>query len=187
MGPTPAHWDLLDHVVGYLRKTRNQGICLCPGRISLNLWSDAGWGGDLERSQTGFVLKLGNAPYSGAINQLEQLVGVFNKAIFCNNQAAVQVVIDNKSPKQMRYLDRAFFFVNDTVRKHGIKITWVKTDDMLANALGAHPFLGLSSCTLKSRSRSDPISLSSPLINWRCGIGSLPAREVRYTWPTLNR
>ncbi|MBW0514299.1 hypothetical protein O181_054014 [Austropuccinia psidii MF-1] len=125
MGPTPAHWDLLDHVVGYLRKTRDQGICLCPGNISLNLW-----GGDLERSQTGFVLKLGNTPILWGskrqsvvalstcaaeyialsdstqhlvqvINQLGQLVRDFSKAIFCNNQAAVQVLIDNKLRKRM--------------------------------------------------------------------------------------
>ncbi|MBW0486829.1 hypothetical protein O181_026544 [Austropuccinia psidii MF-1] len=130
MGPSPAHWDLLDHVVGYLRKTRDRGIRLCPGEASLNLWSDAGWGGDLERSQTGFVLKLGDAPILWgskrqsvvalstcaaeyialsdsmqhlvqAINQLEQLVGTFDRTIFCDNQAAVQVLIDNKSRKRM--------------------------------------------------------------------------------------
>ncbi|MBW0467130.1 hypothetical protein O181_006845 [Austropuccinia psidii MF-1] len=62
MGPTTTHWDLLDHVVGYLQKTCDRGICLCLGGTSLNLWSNAGWGGDLECSQTGFVLKLGDAP-----------------------------------------------------------------------------------------------------------------------------
>ncbi|MBW0464642.1 hypothetical protein O181_004357 [Austropuccinia psidii MF-1] len=183
MGPTPAHWDLLDHVVGYLRKSRDWGIRLCPSNISLNLCSNAGWGGDLERPQTGFVLKLGNTPILWgskrqsvvelltcaaeyivlsdstqhlvqAINQLEQLVGVFDKAIFCDNQAAVQVLIDNKLRKRMRYLDRAFSFVNDTVHKHVIKITWIKMDDMLADALTkrlsgptllqALPFLGVS-------------------------------------------
>ncbi|MBW0482983.1 hypothetical protein O181_022698 [Austropuccinia psidii MF-1] len=182
MGPTPALWDLLDHMVCYLPKTCDRGIHLCPGNISLNLWSNAGWGGDLECSQMGFVLRLGNTPILWgskrqsvvalstcaaeyitlsdstqhlvqAINQLGQLVSDFNKAIFCDNQAAVQVLIDNKLHKQMRYLDRAFFFVNDTVRKHGIKITWVKTDDMLANALTKRllgptlltlPFLGVS-------------------------------------------
>ncbi|MBW0464946.1 hypothetical protein O181_004661 [Austropuccinia psidii MF-1] len=135
-----------------------------PGNISLSLWSNAGWGGDLERSQTGFVLKLGTTPILWgskrqsvvvlstcaaeyitlsdstqhlvqAINQLGQLVGDFDKAIFCDNQATVQVLIDNKLRKQMRYLDQAFFFVNDMVCKHGIKIMWVKTDDMLADAL----------------------------------------------------
>ncbi|MBW0499427.1 hypothetical protein O181_039142 [Austropuccinia psidii MF-1] len=106
--------------------------------LSLSLWSDAGWGGNLERSQTGFMIKLGDAPILWgskrqsvvalstcaaeyialsnltqhlvhAINQLSQLAGDFDKTIYCDNQAAVQVSIDNKSRKRMRYLDRAFF------------------------------------------------------------------------------
>ncbi|MBW0501140.1 hypothetical protein O181_040855 [Austropuccinia psidii MF-1] len=138
MGPTATHWDLLDHVIGYLFKTRNRGINLRSGTLSLNLWSNAGWGGDLKRSQTGFMIKLGNSPILWgskrqsmvalstcaaeyialsnltqhlvqAINQLGQLAGNFNKTIYCNNQAAVQVLIDNKSQKHMHFLDRPFF------------------------------------------------------------------------------
>ncbi|MBW0501224.1 hypothetical protein O181_040939 [Austropuccinia psidii MF-1] len=183
IAPTTEHWELLDHVVGYLLKTRDWGLRLCPGNLSLNLWSDAGWGGNLERSQKGFIIKLGEAPilwaskrqsvvalstcaaeYVGlsestqhfvqAINQLTQLTGHFDKSIFCNNQAAVQVAINNKSRKRMRYLDHAFFFVNDTIRKHGIKVMWVKTVDIQADALTKRlsgptirhslPFLGVS-------------------------------------------
>ncbi|MBW0584295.1 hypothetical protein O181_124010 [Austropuccinia psidii MF-1] len=126
MGPTATHWGLLDHVIGYLLKTRHCGITLCPGMLSLNLWSYAGWGGDLEHSQTAFMIKLGDAPILWgskcqslvalstcaaeyialcdstqhlvqAINQLSQLAGDFDKTIFCENQAVVQVLIDNKS------------------------------------------------------------------------------------------
>ncbi|MBW0509113.1 hypothetical protein O181_048828 [Austropuccinia psidii MF-1] len=111
MAPTTEHWELLDHVIG--------------------------WGGYLERSQTGFIIKLGEAPISvvalstcaaeyvalsgltqhfvQAINQFTQLTGHFDKSIFCDNQAAVQVAINNKSRKRMQYLDRAFFFVKDTI------------------------------------------------------------------------
>ncbi|MBW0579849.1 hypothetical protein O181_119564 [Austropuccinia psidii MF-1] len=95
-------------------------------------------GGDLERSQTGLMIKLGDAlilwgskPHSmvalstcaaeyialsdstqhlvQAINQLSQLAGNFDKTISCENHAAVQVSIANKSRKRMHYLDRAFF------------------------------------------------------------------------------
>ncbi|MBW0535960.1 hypothetical protein O181_075675 [Austropuccinia psidii MF-1] len=69
MGPTAEHWELLDHVVGYLLKTCDHSIRLFQGRLSLNLWSDAGWGGDLEQSQTGFIIKLGNAPILWALKQ----------------------------------------------------------------------------------------------------------------------
>ncbi|MBW0462235.1 hypothetical protein O181_001950 [Austropuccinia psidii MF-1] len=33
-----------------------------PGNLSLNLWSGTGWVEDLERSQLGFIPKLGDAP-----------------------------------------------------------------------------------------------------------------------------
>ncbi|MBW0478741.1 hypothetical protein O181_018456 [Austropuccinia psidii MF-1] len=62
MLPMVQHWGILDHVMGYLLKTRSHRLILRPNNISLNLWSNAGWGGDLERSQSGFMLKLGNAP-----------------------------------------------------------------------------------------------------------------------------
>ncbi|MBW0518946.1 hypothetical protein O181_058661 [Austropuccinia psidii MF-1] len=78
-----------------------------------------------------------------AIGQLSQLAGDFNKTIYCDNQAAVQVSIDNKSRKRMHYLDHAFFFVNDTIRKHGMKVIWVKTADMQADTLTKRLFLSL--------------------------------------------
>ncbi|MBW0476849.1 hypothetical protein O181_016564 [Austropuccinia psidii MF-1] len=151
MAPTATHWDVLDHLVGYLLETRGHGTILRPGECALNLW-----GGELEQSQSGFMLKLGNAPILWgskrqtvvalltcaaeyialsnltqhlvqAINQLAQLAQDFKKTIFCDNQVAVQVSIDNLSCKRMRYLDRAFFFVNDVIRKHGIMVKWVNT------------------------------------------------------------
>ncbi|MBW0481713.1 hypothetical protein O181_021428 [Austropuccinia psidii MF-1] len=62
MAPTAAHWEMSDCVVGYLLKTRKNGVMLRPGDLLLNLWSDAGWGSKLEHSQSGFILKLGDAP-----------------------------------------------------------------------------------------------------------------------------
>ncbi|MBW0488314.1 hypothetical protein O181_028029 [Austropuccinia psidii MF-1] len=70
-----------------------------------------------------------------AINQLTQLTGIFDKEIFCNNQAAVQVSIDNQSRKRIWYLDHAFFFVNDTIWKHGIKVTGKMQADALTKGL----------------------------------------------------
>ncbi|MBW0579641.1 hypothetical protein O181_119356 [Austropuccinia psidii MF-1] len=124
----------------------------------------ATWGGDLEYSQLGFMLKLGDAlilwaskqqgvvalsmcaaeyvalsdstqHFVQAINQLTQLTENSKKEIFCNNKAAVQASIDNHLRKWMRYLDCAFFFVNNTIRKHNIKVPWVPMGRMQANTL----------------------------------------------------
>ncbi|MBW0535353.1 hypothetical protein O181_075068, partial [Austropuccinia psidii MF-1] len=61
MGPTAEHWLLLDHIIGYLLKTRDCGIKICPKHLSLSLWSNAGQGGYLEHFQMGFIIKLGDA------------------------------------------------------------------------------------------------------------------------------
>ncbi|MBW0555013.1 hypothetical protein O181_094728 [Austropuccinia psidii MF-1] len=160
LDPTPF-WSVIGSLA-YL--TCDNGIWLHLGNLSLSLWSNAGWGGDLERLQTGFIIKLGNTPIIWgskwqAVVALstcaaEYLAGDFNKSIFCDNQAAVQVLIKNKSRKQMHYLDQAFSFVNDTIWKHRIKVIWVKTADMQADALTkqllgpvllqALPFLGIN-------------------------------------------
>ncbi|MBW0531685.1 hypothetical protein O181_071400 [Austropuccinia psidii MF-1] len=59
---TKAHWEPLDNVIGYLLKTWGHSLCLCPGKLPLSLWGNAGWGGYLKQSQTGFILEFWNAP-----------------------------------------------------------------------------------------------------------------------------
>ncbi|MBW0478107.1 hypothetical protein O181_017822 [Austropuccinia psidii MF-1] len=230
LSPTAHHWVVLDHLMGYLLKTRSYRLVLQPEGVSLNLWSDAGWG-DLERSQTGFMLKLGNAPILWAskrqgvvalstcaaeyvalsdstqhlvqaINQLGQLDEGFNKEIFCDNQAAVQVSIDNQSRKQMQYLDHAFFFVNDTIRKHNIKIMWVPTKKMQADALTKrlsgpalqHSLAFFCLVVLVSRSPNPLKFFSSPLTiggdglgtDWRASFATFGYLSVGNANPTSN-
>ncbi|MBW0478213.1 hypothetical protein O181_017928 [Austropuccinia psidii MF-1] len=119
--PTTEHWELLDHVLGEApilwALKRQSVVALSTCTVEYVALSD---------STQHFVQ---------AINQLTHLTGHFDKLIFCDNQAAVQVAFDKKSRKRMRYLDRAFFFVNNTIQKHSIKVTWVKTANMQAEAL----------------------------------------------------
>ncbi|MBW0521636.1 hypothetical protein O181_061351 [Austropuccinia psidii MF-1] len=160
MAPRKTHWDILDHLMGYLFRTQAHQLVLRPERVSLSLW-----GGDLECLQSSFMLKLANAPILWgskqqgvvalstcaaeyvalsdsteylvqAIYQLKQLAGDFYKGIFCNNQVAVQVSIDNLSRKCMQYLYCAFFFFNDVIQKHNIKVTWVLMGKMQADQTG---------------------------------------------------
>ncbi|MBW0563569.1 hypothetical protein O181_103284 [Austropuccinia psidii MF-1] len=69
-----------------------------------------------------------------AIGQLTQLARKFDKAIFCDNQAVVQVLINNHSRKPMWYLNHAFFF-NNAIQKHKLKVNLVPTADMQADML----------------------------------------------------
>ncbi|MBW0527020.1 hypothetical protein O181_066735 [Austropuccinia psidii MF-1] len=150
--------------LAYLVSGSLPDLAFAPGKLLLNLWRNASWGGDLEHSQTGFMLKLGNTPIIWiskqqgvvalstcaaeyvalsdstqhlvqAISQLGHLTQSFDKTIFCDNQAAVEVLINNLPRKRMRYLDCAFFFVNGAIRKHNIKVNWIPTAKMKADVL----------------------------------------------------
>ncbi|MBW0547315.1 hypothetical protein O181_087030 [Austropuccinia psidii MF-1] len=80
-----------------------------------------------------------------AICQLTHLTKDFDKTTFCNHQAAVPVSIDILSRKQIGYLNCALFFVDNAIRKHEIKVTWVRTAEMQADKLTKH----LSGLTLQ--------------------------------------
>ncbi|MBW0552982.1 hypothetical protein O181_092697 [Austropuccinia psidii MF-1] len=62
MAPGRQHWEVLDYIMGYILKTHNKWLILRPGSMFLNLWSNARLGGELKRPQSGFMLKLGDAP-----------------------------------------------------------------------------------------------------------------------------
>ncbi|MBW0498328.1 hypothetical protein O181_038043 [Austropuccinia psidii MF-1] len=68
VGPTENHWLLLDHLVGYLLKTWHMGMTLRPRTLSLNLWSDMGWGGILNAHIPVLSSKLATHPYYGALS-----------------------------------------------------------------------------------------------------------------------
>ncbi|MBW0539461.1 hypothetical protein O181_079176 [Austropuccinia psidii MF-1] len=143
MTMTNAHWDILDHVVGYLFNTQDHWLIMWPGKVSLNLWSK-----HQSKRQGVVALSTCAVEYMAlsdstqhlvrAICQLTHITEGFNKTIFGDNQAVVQVLSDNLSRKQMTYLNCAFFFVNDTIGKHEIKVNWVPTAKMKADALTKH-------------------------------------------------
>ncbi|MBW0479790.1 hypothetical protein O181_019505 [Austropuccinia psidii MF-1] len=163
MGPTMENWELLDHVIGYLLRTHNCGIQLRLGNLSLTLWSNAGWGGDLKPLQIGFIIQLGEAPviwgskrqtvvalstcaaeYVALSDSTQHLVQAINQVTqFAGNllqQSGCGLGLHQQQDPQAHAIpDQAFLFVDDTILKHGIKGVWVKAKDMQANALTKRP------------------------------------------------
>ncbi|MBW0531300.1 hypothetical protein O181_071015 [Austropuccinia psidii MF-1] len=136
--PLEKHWQSLDYLMGYFLKTCDMALNIKPSCLSLELWVDASWGGSLEWSQSGFVLKLGNCPIhwaykkqnivalstcaaeyvalSDATQYLVQAIHhlnffdfKFNSRILCDNEAAIGISNDALSQKRTRYLNRAYF------------------------------------------------------------------------------
>ncbi|MBW0493248.1 hypothetical protein O181_032963 [Austropuccinia psidii MF-1] len=66
MGTTNKHWAALEHLINYLRGTRNRrlNIEVDKGEAGLKVFVDANWGGEGSRSQHGFIGLLWGAPIS---------------------------------------------------------------------------------------------------------------------------
>jgi histone deacetylase 1/2 len=64
---------------------------------------------------------------------LDDVDPVSTYEILCDNQAAVLFASDNASCKKIRYLQRAFYFVNDFVRRNKVKLYWIPKSDQLAD------------------------------------------------------
>jgi hypothetical protein len=160
--PSEEHWAALDHLVGYIKKNARRGIQFNSAPPSVKLYVDAGWGGKHERSTSGFILlHYGNPIAWGSKRQdvvamstcaaeyvalsiatqnlanlkivLDDIDPVTDYEILCDNQAAVLVATDNASRKKIRYLQRAFYFVNDFVRQNQVKLYWISNTTQLAD------------------------------------------------------
>jgi hypothetical protein len=160
--PSSAHWDALDILIGYLKRTKDMVLRFSDGGSNMQLWSDANWGGEHERSTSGYVIKHNNNPIawgakrqtvvalstcaaeyialSDGTQQLAQLNNllidmnhIVPMEIFCDNEAAILIAGDNASKKKTRYLSCAFYFVNDFVRHYNIQIQWTSTHDQVAD------------------------------------------------------
>ncbi|PLW19705.1 hypothetical protein PCASD_13171 [Puccinia coronata f. sp. avenae] len=160
--PSDTHWTALDHLIGYIWKNPRKGLTFTPGDASVKLYVDAGWGGEHERSTTGFLLQhYGNPITWGSKRQdvvamstcaaeyvalsiatqhlanlkivLDDIDPVTTYEILCDNQAAVLVATDNASRKKTQYLQQAFYFVNDFVRRNKVNLYWISNSEQLAN------------------------------------------------------
>ncbi|MBW0520293.1 hypothetical protein O181_060008 [Austropuccinia psidii MF-1] len=61
--PMEECWKLLDHLIGYLKKTTDKVLKLSPNMtFHLALWTDANWGGTFERSTSGGLITYAGCP-----------------------------------------------------------------------------------------------------------------------------
>ena len=48
-------------MIGYLKSTINEKLLINPVGNELQLWVDAGWGGEFAQSTSGFLVRVGGA------------------------------------------------------------------------------------------------------------------------------
>ncbi|MBW0467379.1 hypothetical protein O181_007094 [Austropuccinia psidii MF-1] len=136
-GKTEQHWEALDHLVGYLQMKWGAAMVFSRGEDVVALWTDAGWEGDYERSQTGYILTFcGFAILWGSCRKMvvdlstcaSEYVSLLNSKKYlmqalshisdlglkpptqlrCDHEAAVNVSLKNKSHTCTRYLNTEF-------------------------------------------------------------------------------
>ncbi|MBW0536862.1 hypothetical protein O181_076577 [Austropuccinia psidii MF-1] len=162
--PNESHWLALDHLTGYLLRHWDKCLQYSAVGGDISLWVDASWGGEHARSTSGFIIKAFGNPIAWnsrrqtivamstcaaeyvALSEASQLLAVIRLiatqidptiqlSIKCDNRAAILITEDNLSKKKTKYLDRAFYFVNDFVRQYNVKLEWIPTMDQHADAL----------------------------------------------------
>jgi hypothetical protein len=135
--PSAEHWQALDVLIGYLKRTRELGLVMKKGNEVMELWLDANWGGEHERLTSGYLIKHnGNSVAWGAKRQTvvalsacaaeyvalsggaQQLAHLHNLIIdidqllplkiYCNNEAAILISGDNTLKKKTQYLSPPF-------------------------------------------------------------------------------
>ncbi|KAI7962338.1 hypothetical protein MJO28_000432 [Puccinia striiformis f. sp. tritici] len=160
--PNETHWAALKHLLQYIATTRNKRLRLQVTDDKLINWTDANWGGEFQRSTSGFIIYFLGSPIAwgsrrqkvvatstcaaefialgSSVDFLLFLIPIIKslgidppKVLKCDNRAAVLVSDDNASKGRMKSLERNFFFVNDAVREHNITLDWVPTSSNIAD------------------------------------------------------
>ncbi|MBW0474947.1 hypothetical protein O181_014662 [Austropuccinia psidii MF-1] len=162
--PGLCHWEALYHLMGYLSRHPHLSLNYGSTGEGLELWADANWGGKHQRNTSGYLIKLfGNIVAWGfkrqtvlamstctakyvALSEGTQLLSLLRLvsepilgrqllSINCNNRAAILITDDNLLKKRTKYLDIAFYFVNDLIRTHDVALKWVSTAEQQADIL----------------------------------------------------
>ncbi|KAI7963842.1 hypothetical protein MJO29_004269 [Puccinia striiformis f. sp. tritici] len=165
--PTPNHWKALRHVVNYIANTKDRFLTIHPtdSPNPLKCYSDAGWGGEFQRSSYGIFLTFYNVPILWIARRLHtvaastchaeymalgmatrQLLWVrelikdilgfeFTGQLICDNEAAIKVGKDDSSNKRTRHTDREFYITNQALFEKKATLIWTSTDNQLADIL----------------------------------------------------
>ncbi|KAI7944919.1 hypothetical protein MJO28_010614 [Puccinia striiformis f. sp. tritici] len=160
--PNETHWAALRHLVQYIATTRNKRLPLHVTDNKLIDWTNTNWGGEFQRSTSAFIIYfLGSLIAWGlrrqkvvatstcaaefialgsSVDFLLFLIPIIKSldidppiVLKCDSRAAVLVLDDNASEGRMKSLEHNFFFVNNAVREHDIKLDLVSTSSNIAD------------------------------------------------------
>jgi hypothetical protein len=165
--PTPMHWKGLRQIVNYVANTRDKFLYIHPRETDhpLKCFSDAGWGGEFQRSSYGIFISFYGAPILWIARRLHtvaastcqaeymalgmatrQLLWVqqliqdvlghrFKGTLICDNEAAIKVGKDDSSNKRTRHTEREYYITNQALYEGKASLQWVQSEDQIADIL----------------------------------------------------
>ncbi|UYV60351.1 hypothetical protein LAZ67_1000907 [Cordylochernes scorpioides] len=150
--PGPSHWTVVKKIFGYLKATKNIGICFGGSSCTTSLigFSDADFAGDLDtrKSTTGYncvSLSTTESEYIAASKAtkeaiwLRQLLRELHQeqvkptTIFCDNQSCIRLVHNPEYHKRTKHIDISYHFIRDQFQKHAIDLLYVCSNDQAAD------------------------------------------------------
>ncbi|RZC16945.1 Retrovirus-related Pol polyprotein from transposon RE1 [Glycine soja] len=151
--PRTAHWSALKRVLRYLAGSCDKGVFIsATAPLTFHAYSDADWAGDKDDyvSTTGYLLylELGHMPTA-------------NPVIYCDNLGATNLSANPVFHSRMKHIALAYHFVREHVQHGKFRVSFVSTDDQLADIL-TKPLLRPRFESLLSK-----LHLSSRLYNLR--------------------
>ncbi|MBW0475372.1 hypothetical protein O181_015087 [Austropuccinia psidii MF-1] len=159
MGTTSKHWVALEHLINYLRGTRNKKLEIETDNreAGLKIFVDANWGGEGSRSQHGFIGFLWGAPISWNSKRqtcvassacqaeymaragmwITQIMSAIQQgmvpALLPDNKAVIQIATNSGSRKNSRHIRREFHLINEMITMGQVSLDWVNSDEQKAD------------------------------------------------------
>ncbi|MBW0464737.1 hypothetical protein O181_004452 [Austropuccinia psidii MF-1] len=166
MNMDSSHWLALDHLIAYMRRTRNMGLLISGDNnlCEIKCYVDTNWGGEGDHLTHVYLIMQGRNPISWKSKQqttvasstaqaeymalsfavkeciwvsnlFQPLLGNFISIMLSDNKTAVGISTASMSRKQTQHLIRDFNLINEYITCGKIKLSWISTNNQLADIL----------------------------------------------------
>ncbi|KAJ8632544.1 hypothetical protein MRB53_025880 [Persea americana] len=131
---TTTHWSALKRLLRYIKGSVETGIIINKhgSPLSLHGYSNADWAGDKDDyiSTTGCELLW----VTSLLNELGILLKT-QPVLYCDNMGAKSLSANPVFHSRMKHIALAFHFVREQVQSGSLRVSFVSTEDQLADVL----------------------------------------------------
>ncbi|MBW0540441.1 hypothetical protein O181_080156 [Austropuccinia psidii MF-1] len=155
-----SHWQALEHLIAYLRGTRNMGIMISKSNSSLEMkcFVDANWGGEGNRSTHGYIMFHGinpigwqskrqvtiasstaQAEYMALSFAAKEMLWLYNLFLDILKNPIPTLYSDNRTAvgisTESMNRKQTRHLIREFIAVRKLKLEWISTNDQLADIL----------------------------------------------------